>query len=275
MSAERSHQDIEELLGAYALDAVGPDERELVELHLRNCPRCRAEVTEHREVAALLAHSGAPAPEGVWDRILQELESAPPPLRMPPVPAIVPVRRAGVDESSPPSSSNAAVVHLARRPPSVRKRTLAAVAGVAAVVIAVLGIVAVRQTQRLDRLDAGMQDVSIDRAGARALRDPQAANATLRSLNGRVEAPVVVDRAGSGFLFVSKLPELPSGRTYQLWGKVRGSVISLGVFDGGAGVVPFHVGRGQRAGLEAILVTEEIAPGVAVTQNQPLIAGAV
>lgn len=272
MSPQRSHQEIEELLGAYALDAVEPDEREAVELHLRGCPRCKAEVTEHREVAALLAHSGAPAPDGVWDRILEELESAPPPLRMPSLPPVLPARGDAV-QGPPPTSSN--VVDLASRPRSVRRRTLAAVAGVAAAIVAVLGFVTIRQTQRLDRLDAAMQDVSIDRAGARAMRDPQAANATLRSLDGRVEAPVVVDRSGSGFLFASKLPELPSGRTYQLWGKVQGSVISLGVFDGRAGVVPFHVGRGQRSALEAILVTEEVAPGVAVTQNQPLIAGAV
>src|SRR5690606_35755181 len=52
-----------ELLGAYALDAVEPDEREAVERHLADCPRCRSEVAEHREVAAYLAHAGTDAPE--------------------------------------------------------------------------------------------------------------------------------------------------------------------------------------------------------------------
>ncbi|MGH9198349.1 MAG: zf-HC2 domain-containing protein, partial [Acidimicrobiia bacterium] len=34
------HQQIHELLGAYALDAVLDDERWLVEVHLRTCPSC-------------------------------------------------------------------------------------------------------------------------------------------------------------------------------------------------------------------------------------------
>ncbi|MEA3055576.1 MAG: hypothetical protein QOD30_1008, partial [Actinomycetota bacterium] len=52
----RSHDEIQELLGAYALDAVDPDERSDVEDHLRDCARCRAEVAEHRDTAAFLAH---------------------------------------------------------------------------------------------------------------------------------------------------------------------------------------------------------------------------
>ena len=74
MNVELTHEEIQELLGAFALDAVDGDEAEAIELHLRECPRCRAEVTEQREVAALLAHTGATAPEGVWVRILEELE---------------------------------------------------------------------------------------------------------------------------------------------------------------------------------------------------------
>ena len=78
----RSHVEIEELLGAYALDAVEADEREAIEEHLRSCPRCRAEVDAGREVAAGLAQTGAPAPPELWERIAATLEGdAPPPLR--------------------------------------------------------------------------------------------------------------------------------------------------------------------------------------------------
>ncbi|MDP8987200.1 MAG: zf-HC2 domain-containing protein, partial [Actinomycetota bacterium] len=79
MSGELRHAEIEELLGAYALDAVEPADRDLVDEHLSTCARCRAEVAEHREVAALLAHSGAPAPAGLWDRIAAALEGGEPP----------------------------------------------------------------------------------------------------------------------------------------------------------------------------------------------------
>ena len=69
MDRELTHDELQALIGAYALDAVDADEREAMELHLLECPRCRAEVAEHREVAAFLAHNGHTAPEGLWDRI--------------------------------------------------------------------------------------------------------------------------------------------------------------------------------------------------------------
>src|SRR5437870_7042409 len=85
MERQLSHRAIEELLGAYALDAVDNDEREVIEAHLVDCPRCRAEVADDREVAAFLGHTGGSAPTGVWDRIAASLEEAPPPLTLAPV----------------------------------------------------------------------------------------------------------------------------------------------------------------------------------------------
>jgi anti-sigma factor RsiW len=94
MDRELSHQELQELTGAFALDAVEPDEREAMELHLLECPRCRAEVAEYREVAAFLAHNGHTAPEGLWDRIAGALEEAPPPLDLAPVVPLPQPRRA-------------------------------------------------------------------------------------------------------------------------------------------------------------------------------------
>src|SRR5687767_15186390 len=93
-----THDQISELLGAYSLDAVDPDERELVEAHLLTCARCRAEVADHREVASLLAHSGSDAPEGLWDRIAGSLEEAPPALEMPPVAELAARREAALQQ---------------------------------------------------------------------------------------------------------------------------------------------------------------------------------
>src|SRR5205814_1949498 len=65
MNAPVTHQEIEELLGAYALDAVDTDERDLVDAHLAGCPRCASEVAGYRETAAMLAaHGGGRAPDG-------------------------------------------------------------------------------------------------------------------------------------------------------------------------------------------------------------------
>jgi hypothetical protein len=76
------HAELQELLGAYALDAVEPAEATVIELHLATCPRCRDELAQHREVAALLGYAGGAAPSGVWDRIVARLEEPPPALAL-------------------------------------------------------------------------------------------------------------------------------------------------------------------------------------------------
>jgi anti-sigma-K factor RskA len=58
--------DVHELSAGYALDALGPDERQRFEEHLPGCDRCRAEVDAVRGAAAALAivaPSPSPPPE--------------------------------------------------------------------------------------------------------------------------------------------------------------------------------------------------------------------
>ena len=132
-----THHDIQELLGAFALDAVDDDERDVIQAHLASCPRCRAEVEGHRETAALLAHSGERAPEGVWDRIAEALDEAPPVLDLA---RIAP--RPGMAEPAPAGRSDdlserrkAAVV-----PRSISLRVAAATMAVAAALTLFLGV---------------------------------------------------------------------------------------------------------------------------------------
>ncbi|MGY1787717.1 zf-HC2 domain-containing protein [Geodermatophilus sp. SYSU D00698] len=49
------HRELRELLGAYALGALGPAERDRVRAHLDGCPGCRAELAEIEPLAARLA----------------------------------------------------------------------------------------------------------------------------------------------------------------------------------------------------------------------------
>lgn len=280
MSPSLSHGEIEGLLGVYALDAIEGDEREVVELHLRECPRCRAEVAEHREVAALLAHSGTSAPEGVWDRILGELEPAPPALRMPMMPPAAQNAGESAGEPGPDGGAvagpaeSAPPANLAARRHAVRTRALAVALAAAAVIVAVLGIVSIRQSQRLDQMDSAMREVSLDRLATQALTDPRSTNGKLTTDDGRLSAPVVVTGKGEGYLLASKLPQLPKRRIYQLWGNVSGSIISLGVFDGHTDVVPFRLGASAKR-LKGFLVTEEAAPGVSVSRNRAVLQGAI
>jgi len=119
-----THDALAELLGAHAVDALDPDEAALVDAHVASCPRCRTELAELREAASLLAFSGAPAPDGAWERIAAALD--PPP---PPVPLLTSRRR--------------------RR---LLDRSTAVLLAAAAVLVAVLGVQVVRQDQRIDGL---------------------------------------------------------------------------------------------------------------------------
>ncbi len=78
MMQEQPHDTIEELLGVYALDAVDPNERRLIEDHLSRCSFCRNEVEEHREVAALLAGEVVEPPPQVWDGIISMINATGP-----------------------------------------------------------------------------------------------------------------------------------------------------------------------------------------------------
>ena len=131
MNRRLTPAEMDELLGAYALDAVDADEREQIEQYLEQNPRARAEVTEHREVAAMMSLVGGQAPDGVWDRIADEIATDA--AAQGPVPQL---RLVPVDEKP--------------------KRTWWGVAlgSVAAAAIAVLGLTVVHQGQRIDDLEA-------------------------------------------------------------------------------------------------------------------------
>src|ERR1700677_122801 len=111
MERMTSHEAIEELLGAYALDAVDPDEARQVELHLQTCPRCREEVRSHREVVGLLANAGQEAPAGLWDRVVAGIHD---PGAESPVPALRVVRPPGSDAGRNDARSGAGVLRSRR-----------------------------------------------------------------------------------------------------------------------------------------------------------------
>ena len=80
-----SHDEASDLLAVFALDAVDRDEHEQIEAHLAQCPRCRAELAAHRDVAAALGNSVEPLPEGLWSSIESRLpprpDEEPPPMQ--------------------------------------------------------------------------------------------------------------------------------------------------------------------------------------------------
>ncbi len=247
------HDEIAELLGAYALDAVDADEAAAVEAHLAECPRCAAEVADHREVAALLAHTGAPAPEGLWSQISASLEEPPPEMA-------IPLRT--------PDRPRSDVVDLADRRRTPRWVPGAAVAAALVVVALITGLVVSDDDSAGDR-DEQIAAPELEDVARRVMNDPDAARVVLASPEGDLEAPAAIADDGAGYLMGNTLPALDQSQTYQLWG-IRGDlVVSLGVLGSSPGTVAFHVGDG----VDALAITQEVAGGVVSSANPAVLVG--
>lgn len=256
---ELTHLEIEELLGAYALDAVAAEEADVVEVHLRECPRCRSEVAGHREVAASLAHVGSSAPPGVWSRIADSLEEAPPQLDMARVVSLSGARAAG-----------AGAAGSGRRRRSVPARAFAAFAAVAAAVIAILGVQVSHLDGRTGQLASALQKDGLDQAVQAALLDTSARRVDLRSGDKVTFAQAVLRDNGDAYLVRNNLPKLPEDQTYQLWAVVGDQTVSLGVLGSSPGVSAFKVAGGRAS---ALAVTAEQAGGVTATTKTPVARG--
>ena len=275
------HEEIQELLGVYALDAVEPDEASLVERHLEVCQRCRAEVAAHREVAGLLGYAGQEAPAGLWDRIAASTQETPPALRMPSLGAVQSRAEEEREQPSDPKGGrpgwrvlrgNAPVGPSASR--RVRRpRALAALATAAAIAVGVLSWQVVRLDHRVtvvnNREAASAPSMATVDA---ALREPGARQVELKNpTSDQATLEAVILPGGAGYVYGGHMTPLPSDETYQLWGVVGKQVISYGLLGSDPAVVPFRAGKG----LQDLAVTAEEAGGVARTTHAPVAAGPV
>ena len=263
------HEAIEELLGAYALNAVEPNEAVLIGAHIAHCSECRSEFEQHLEVAALLPASASFAPSSVWDTISGEI---------------------AVSEGISSSGKIAASSETAESPPAVirpdnvinlRVRWLRPMAAAAAfVLIAGAAVVqSVRVGQINDDLAAERAAVIaltdqldqpvLDTAVSRALDSPLSRQVVLGSQVSGSNAIIVLMPDGTGYLAEHSLKPLSKDRTYQLWAIVDGKVISAGILGPEPGVVPFHI---DPDGFEGFAITEEVVGGVPASENEPVVA---
>jgi hypothetical protein len=260
------HQALQELLGAYALDAVDLDEAAAIERHLPTCPRCRSELADHREVAGLLGYGGSAAPVGLWDRIVAGLEEPPPALRLTPEPPPRPQRRPSGDRAG----GAAPVVPISRRPRrKVDMRILMAVATAAAVVVAVLGI-AVGRAGRHNAPQPSTPNL-LALAFRAADANPTARHLTLSSTDGARTMRAVILTDGTTFLGQGNLASLPQDQTYQMWGIIDGTRVSLGVL----GNNPTYAAFTTPATATVLAMTVEHRGGVVSSTKAPVILGQV
>ena len=223
--------ELDELLGAYALDAVDDDERRRVEDYLEVNPRAASEVQAHREVATMLAFTGMDAPEDLWGRISAEIG----------------------EQAPPPGPELARVLSFDDHP---RRSRISAIAPwvVSAAAAAVLAFVAIGIA---DRADAPNDPLASALEIAQSDRD--SVTTTLVSETSDASAEAIIDQDGHGFVVAQNLPTLPEDQTYQLWGVVEdGQVISLGIFGPNPEIETFTV----EGPVSALAITIEEFPGV-------------
>lgn len=177
------NDDIHALSGAYAVDALDPEERELFERHLAGCAACQEEVDSLRAAAAELSALVETAPPpALRDAVLRQVSTVRP---LPPLPT----DRAPV---APP-------IPLRRRP-----WLLAAVAA-ALVAVGALGI-------------WRAVDTTPPPTVAQQVLDAPDASRVAHQLPGGATATVVRSKdVGKAVLVASRMPAPPAGKVYQLW----------------------------------------------------------
>ncbi len=249
--------DVHALSGAYALDALGPDEAAAFERHLQSCESCRAEVASLREAAGALADTVAAAPpERLRSSVLAGISQVRP---LPPVD-----ERAVITDAT--AASEPLVDQLADRRRTRRpSRWLVGVAAALALLAGAATVRAVQLDRQLQSVVASADDVT------RVLTAPDATTSTARATTGGRAAVVASQSLGEAVLVTDGLPPAPAGSTYQVW-YLHGSGAPVS-----AGFVPSGdrsalVLQGELAGASGVGVTVEPAGGSTAPTTTPILA---
>jgi anti-sigma-K factor RskA len=233
-----THDELEELLGVYALDALDEDERRQVDDHLSTCPRCRAELAAHREVAALLgnavAETPAAAPDELWDRISASLQDEPP-----------------------------ALTPLPRRSFRPRFALFVPLGAVAAALMLVVGLL----TAKVLNLDQQLKSLSNETTVASVLLNPSHQTVQLTSATHPSWQATVILLKGAGYLINPSMPALSRSQTFQLWALSRGKVVSLGVL----GAHPSGAALRIEPTMTTLMITAEPLGGTPVPTTPVLV----
>jgi anti-sigma factor RsiW len=244
---------MEELLAAYALDAVEPDEGAEIEAHLAECQTCRAEVAAHRETAALLSDSRVEVPPELWDRLASSIS------------AEAPGELLTLPEREQLSRSDR---YRARWRRLVLPYGTGALGAAAAALVVVLALQVNHLNNEVNSLQAGR---GLAAAVTAAVAGPHQ-EVMLTSAGGNVDARVIVSDSGNAYWVSSDLPQLTTGKTYQVWSSVQGRLVSVAVI----GPDPRHISAFHLDGaVRRLLVTVEPAGGVPAPTTTPVIQGPV
>lgn len=265
MSDEHPREELMELLGAYALDAVADDERAAIDELLDVDAEAREELARCRDATERLAGPDVPPPPGLWEGLAARLETEP---QVPAVDAGVATdptdhdggATAGDTVGSRADDAGHDIGDVVRFPSAApypsrpERKPLLTLAAAAAIVIALVSAAVVLLR---DDPPSTVEDL----AGA-ALADGRHDVVDL-AVDGVVVAQIAFDDEGSGYFVSGALTALPDDRTYQLWGVEGEQVISLGVLGHEPSTVAFH----SDGIVDAFVLTDERAGGVGQSEG--------
>lgn len=193
-----THDELQELIPAYALDALGPEEEIEVRAHLARCDDCRSLLAPLAETAGALAFALPPVapPPRLRERILMETQPAP---------------------HSPPLS-------LPRR--TMWPRVAAALAAAAVVVMGVVNVLLINRLSDRERQLAEQNQLVDVLASGSMNPTPMVAADPAPGASGRI---FVARDAQSAAIVMTGLPRSQEG-VYQLWLVRDGKPIPLDSF---------------------------------------------
>jgi hypothetical protein len=241
-----------DVLAALALDAVGAgEERERVEGHISECPRCRQELDTMRDLAGALGHTVTLPPERLWTGISKHL-----------------YERREQHESQPPRlvalSSHPRRAHVTRRRAT---RAMATACAAAAVTIGLLAVALVTSNDKVADLQNALRDPAQATVVA-ALAAPGHRVVTLRSIRGAQLADFVLLPSGAGYLVHNHMPSVAPGRAYELWALVDGTPLPVGLINSATTAAAFTIASSPRP--TELMVTMEPASGSLRPTTDPI-----
>jgi anti-sigma-K factor RskA len=241
--------DIHGLSGAYAVDAVDPEERRAFEQHLAQCPECQAEVASLRAAATRLsAISESEPPPALRASVLAAISTVRPlPPLEPPVAAPVAL----------PDADSVVV-------PMRRRRSLMPwlVAAAAAVVLGVGGLVWSPWNSGADHGQLTATEQVLRASDAQRLQ---------KTIGGARATIVRSVSLGKAVIIADNMPAAPFGKDYQLWLDIPGKgMVSAGIMPHDAKPTLTMPLEGDAAKATAAGITVEPAGGSPAPTTTPI-----
>lgn len=237
--------DIHTLAGAYALDALPPDEERFFESHLLECAACRQDVAELRATAGVLGAAAAqPAPRSLRENVLAQID---------------------VTRQEPPLITDAAPGRQSRA--DRLKTVLTSVAAAALIVIFGLTAVVARLNGRIDQLEARSSEV-YEVLAAEDVRTVE--------MGDDGTARVILSQSTGRAVFLARgLQRAPEGMVYELWLIRDGQPSPAGLFQPDREGATVQVLAGDASSADAVAVTIEPEGGSAQPTADPILVGEV